>query len=319
MAMQKNPVIFVVGATATGKSEWALQMAQKCRGVIFNCDSVQVYRELEIGTAKPSPEERALVPHFLLDYVEPMKEMTAGQYRRDFFEEIVKIPEGVPVFVVGGTGFYFQAIEKGMYPVAEVPAEIQEAVEKSLESPEGCEALYQELLQKDPEAGRKIHPADHYRIGRAIEMIRSQGKTITQIRREFSLRQSDFPYPLLKIGLHWEREVLRSRIKLRVRRMLERGLIQEVEALLKKDLLDWSPLASVGYREVIFYLEEHETKEWLEEEIAQSTQQLAKRQKTWFQRDPEIRWFDGASEYDKALSVVESFVLACQNQFKENL
>ncbi len=313
MAMQKNPVVFVVGATATGKSEWALQMAQKFSGVIFNCDSVQVYKEVEIGTAKASAEERSLVPHHLIDYVEPMKEMTAGQYCRDFFEEMLKIPEGVPVFVVGGTGFYFQAIEKGMYPVAQIPEEIQEAVEKSLETPEGCEALYREMLERDPEAGKKIHPADHYRIGRAVELMRTQNKTLTQIRREFSLRKSEFPYPLLKIGLNWDREVLRTRILQRTEKMIEKGLIKEVQDLLSRDLLDWLPLASVGYREVIYYLEEKETKEWLIAEIAKSTHQLAKRQKTWFQRDAEIRWFDGASEYDKAVSLVESFITTCQN------
>lgn len=318
MAMQKNPVIFVVGATATGKSDWALRMAQKFSGVIFNCDSVQVYKYLEIGTAKPSREERELVPHHLLDYVEPPDEMTAGQYCRDFFEEILKIPEEVPVFVVGGTGFYFQALEKGMYPVAQIPPEVQDAVEKSLETPEGCEALYQELLTRDPVAGRKIHPADHYRIGRAIELMRSHNKSLTEIRREFSERQSQFPYPLLKIGLSWDREQLRGRIAERAQKMLDAGLVAEVQGLISNGLEGWGPMASVGYAETIEFLEEERSPEWLAEEIAKNTHQLAKRQKTWFQRDKEIRWFDGASEYDRALSLVESFILACQNQNKES-
>ena len=122
-------MIFVVGATATGKSEWALRLAQEFNGVIVNCDSVQLYKKLDIGSAKPSREEQALVPHYLLDYVSPPEEMTAGNYCRDFYETLKSIPEEKPVFVVGGTGFYFMAIEKGMYTVIPVPPEIQQQVE----------------------------------------------------------------------------------------------------------------------------------------------------------------------------------------------
>jgi tRNA dimethylallyltransferase len=308
MALKSNPVIFVVGATATGKTEWALQMAQKFGGVIVNCDSVQVYREVEIGTAKPSVEERAKVPFYLIDYVSPPDEMTAGQYCRDFFEQMTQLAENKPVFVVGGTGFYFQAIEKGMYPVAQIPPEIQQDIEETLEKPGGPEALHAELLRLDPIAGQKIHPADHYRIARAVELMRSHGKTLTEIRLEFSQRKSDFPYPLLKIGLRWDREQLRGRILARTEKMLERGLIGEVRSLLKKNLIDWAPLSSVGYMETIEFLEGHLNEKELVDLIAQNTSQLAKRQRTWFQRDQEIQWFDGGSEFDRALMTVESFI-----------
>lgn len=317
MALRSNPVIFVVGATATGKSEWALQMAQKLGGVIVNCDSVQVYRKVEIGTAKPSLEERAKVPYYLVDYVSPPDEMTAGQYCRDFFEQMTEIPENKPVFVVGGTGFYFQAIEKGMYPVAQIPPEIQQDIENTLQQAGGPEALHAELLRRDPQAGQKIHPADHYRIARAVELMRSHGKTLTEIRLEFSQRKSDFPYPLLKIGLRWDREQLRSRILARTEKMIERGLVGEVKALLGENLIDWAPLSSVGYMETIEYIEGHLTEKELVEQIAQNTHQLAKRQRTWFQRDPEIQWFDGGSEYDKALMTVEAFVLSQGTAKKE--
>ncbi len=318
MSAQKNPVIFVVGSTATGKSDWALKMAQKFSGVIFNCDSVQVYKEINIGSAKPSLEERQLVPHYLLDYVEPNDEMTAGQFTRDFFAEMLKVPENVPVFVVGGTGFYFQALEKGMYPVTAIPQEIQDSVNASLETIEGCEALYKELQERDPAAAKKIHPADHYRIGRAIELMRSHGKSLTEIRADFAKQQSIFPYPLLKIGLNWDRDVLRTRILERTEKMISAGLIDEVKGLLSRGLQEWGPLSSVGYFETMEYLENNETIDWLKNEIATNTHQLAKRQKTWFQRDKEIRWFDGASEYDKAASLVESFIGSCQNRFKES-
>ena len=310
MALKSNPVIFVVGATATGKSEWALQMAQKSGGVIVNCDSVQVYREVEIGTAKPSQEERDKVPHLLIDYVSPPDEMTAGQYCRDFFEQMTGLPENRPVFVVGGTGFYFQAIEKGMYPVAQIPPEIQQDIEETLQKPGGPEELHAELLRLDPQAGLKIHPADHYRIARAVELMRSHGKTLTEIRLEFSQRKSDFPYPLLKIGLRWDRDQLRARILARTEKMLERGLVNEVRHLLKRNLIDWAPLSSVGYMEAIEFIEGNLTEEELVEQIAQNTAQLAKRQRTWFQRDQEIQWFDGGSEFDKAQLTVDAFIKA---------
>lgn len=317
MGLRSNPVIFVVGATATGKSQWAVQMAEKVGGVIVNCDSVQVYCEVEIGTAKPSQEDRARVKHYLIDYVNPPDEMTAGQYCRDFFEQMAQIPENVPVFVVGGTGFYFQAIEKGMYPVTQIPPEIQDAVNAQLATETGAAELYEELIQRDPAAGKKIHPADHYRIARAIELMRSHGKTLTEIRLEFSKRQSDFPYPLLKIGVNWERSQLRLRIMDRTQRMLEAGLVNEVKSLAAKGLEDWAPLSSVGYSEVLEYLEGRLPRSELAEEIAKNTHQLAKRQKTWFQRDLEIRWFDGEGDYEKALQVVEAFIAIGHSQKKE--
>lgn len=308
MQSQKNPVIFVVGSTASGKSDWALRLAQEFGGVIVNCDSVQVYQKLDIGSAKPSKQEQALVPHYLLDYVPPGEEMTAGIYTRDFYACMEKVPAGVPVFVVGGTGFYFMAIEKGMYPVLPVPEEIKAKVAEDLESTDGAQRLHQELLEKDPEYGAKIHLSDHYRIGRAIELIRSQGKSVTQIQSEFAQAQQQFPFPLLKIGPAWDRELLKERIHLRTQKMLASGLIEEVRSLLDEGLESWAPMNSVGYKETIAFLKNEMTESELVELIAQNTRQLAKRQRTWFQRDKEIHWFDGASGFAEARSLVEEFL-----------
>lgn len=308
MKKKNKPVIFVVGPTASGKSDWALNLAQEFHGVIVNCDSVQVYKKLDIGAAKPTQEEQTLVCHYLLDYVMPPDEMTAGRYSRDFFACMEKIPEGVPVFVVGGTGFYFMSIEKGMYPVLPVPIEIQKAVEEELQQESGAEKLYQELLQKDPDYGAKIHFSDHYRIGRAMGLIRSQGKSVTQIQQEFEESRSEFPFPLLKIGPNWEREVLRERIALRTQKMLAAGLVEEVKKLLDEGLEAWAPMSSVGYKETISFLKGNINREELFEEITKSTRQLAKRQKTWFQRDKEIHWFEGSSGYEQARALVEKFL-----------
>ena len=306
--MNSKPVIFVVGATATGKSEWALKLAQEFRGVIVNCDSVQVYDKVDIGAAKPSAEEQALVPHYLLGYVQPPTESTAGTYSRDFFECLDKIPDGVPVFVVGGTGFYFMAIEKGMYPVTQVSDEVKKQVEGELAEEGGPERLFQELQMIDPECAAKIHLADHYRIGRGIELIRTQGKGVTQIQKEFEESREAFPYPLLKIGPHWEREALRERIALRCHKMLKMGLVDEVERLLDEGLEQWAPMSSVGYKETVDFIRGHINEDQLLEQITTNTRQLAKRQKTWFQRDKEIHWFDGEKGFLEARSLVEKFL-----------
>lgn len=306
--MAQRHVIFVVGATATGKSEWALKLAQQFDGVIVNCDSVQVYKKLDIGSAKPSKEEQALVPHYLLDYVSAPEEMTAGVYSRDFYEMLKGIPEEKPVFVVGGTGFYFMAIEKGMYPVIPVPLEMQKQIEQELQTEAGAVRLHAEMMAVDPEYGAKIHLSDRYRIGRAIELIRSQGKSVTQIQREFEAQRAPFPYPLLKIGPHWDREVLRERIRGRVQKMMQAGLVTEVQGLLDEGLASWAPMSSVGYKETLDFLKGTLSEEQLFEEIVKNTHQLAKRQRTWFQRDREIQWFDGSSGFAEARAVVEKFL-----------
>lgn len=302
-------VIFVVGATASGKSDWALRLAEHFKGVIINCDSIQVYKQLDIGAAKPTTEEQKRVPHYLLDYVAAPQEMTAGIYARDFYETLEKIPESTPVFVVGGTGFYFMAIEKGMYPIIPVDPEVQKQVAKELAEEGGPLRLHQELLTKDPVYGAKIHLADHYRIGRALELIRSQGKSVTQIQEEFAKKQKSFAYPLLKLGPKWEKETLDARIALRTKAMLKMGLVNEVQKLLDQGLETWAPMSSVGYRETISYLKNQMGLEALESEIAKNTRQLAKKQRTWFQRDADIHWFPGGEDgYLAAFHEVEKFL-----------
>lgn len=305
---KKNPVVFVVGSTATGKSEWALKLAQEFNGVIINCDSVQLYTKVDIGSAKPSKEEQSLVKHYLLDYVNPPEEVTAGNYARDFFQVMEQLPEGQPAFVVGGTGFYFMAIEKGMYPVMKIAPELKAQIEKELTEPGGSEKLHAELTKIDPEYAAKIHLADKYRIGRAIELIRSEGKSVTQIQKEFEAQREEFPFPLLKIGPSWDRDLLRERIAKRTAIMLQRGLVEETKKLLDEGLESWAPLSSVGYKEAIECLKGEIPFNDLQEAITTSTAQLAKRQKTWFQRDKAIQWFDGGTGFSEARAQVEKFL-----------
>lgn len=310
MSSQRK-VIFIVGTTASGKSDWALQLAQQTDGVIVNCDSVQVYQKLDIGSAKPSLEERALVPHYLFDYVAPPQEMTAGQYERDFWAAFQEIPSEKPIYVVGGTGFYFMAIEKGMYPVTAIPDEVKSAVERQMETSEGVLAGLQEIRAMDPEYAQKIHEADRYRIGRALELIRTQKKPMTQIRAEFSQKQEPFPYPLLKLGPSWEREELGRRIFARTLKMTDAGLYEEVEALVQEGLESWAPLMSVGYKETLLFVKGAipNRESWIQQ-IAINTRQLAKKQRTWFQRDEEIEWFAGDRGFEDVQRRVETFLKA---------
>lgn len=308
-------VVFVVGCTASGKSDWALKWAQAYGGVIVNCDSIQVYKNLEIGSAKPSLEERELCPHYLFDYVNPPDVITAGVYRRSFFEVLKNINEStnedVPVFVVGGTGFYFQAIEHGMHEVPKVSPEFKEKIEAELNQVGGIEKLYQEILDKDPKAAAGIKPQDSYRIARAIEILRSvtdPNQNISTLKEHFEKTKEAFPYPLLKVGLAWDRKLLRERIQTRTELMIKKGLIEEVISLKQKGLLDWGPLESVGYREVVEYLDTDQTKEWLIEQIVTHTYQLAKRQRTWFQKDEQINWFSGLDGSGPASNLVEEFL-----------
>lgn len=303
-----KPVVFVVGTTASGKSQWALDMAQKFSGSVVNCDSVQLYKSLDIGAAKPTKGEMSLVPHYLYDYVPEGESMTAGNYTRDFFACMETLPSQKPAFVVGGTGFYFQAIEKGMYPVRQTPIAIQQEIARILKTEEGAKTLYEEFQRLDPKAAQKIHPQDHYRLGRAMELIRAEGKSVTQIQKEFAETQAPFPFPLLKIGLRWDREVLRERVKLRTQKMLDAGLVAEVQGLISRGYAEWSALQSVGYKEVLTYLQEGKTQQWLFDEIVQNTMGLAKRQRTWFQRDREIHWYDGATGFAEALAKVQKFL-----------
>ena len=299
-------IVFVTGATATGKSKFAFLAAQKFRGVIVNCDSVQVYSGPKIGTALPPRSEREALPHYLFDCVSYPVEWTAGDYRRAFYEVVNNLPADSLVFVVGGTGFYFQAIEKGMHDSPKVSQEVSRAVLAQASTVEGLASLYAELCVKDPERAAKISANDSYRICRSIEIIRSFGKTHTEILKSFVPEK--FPYPLLKVGIQQEREHHRRLIAERTRKMLAAGLREEVcELMHREGWLQWAPMQSVGYKETIEALQCGYDDVWLTEKIQTSTWQLAKRQKTWFARDSEIHSFDGESGYPAFESLIAQF------------
>lgn len=286
-------VVLVVGPTASGKSNWALEKAMQYGGSIINIDSIQVYQGLEVGAASPSAEELKKVPHYLYSYVQAPQEMTAGRYIQDFYNLIANQPIQFPVFIVGGTGFYVQALEKGMYDVEPTPAELRLKLEDELRL-HGADVLFAELLQKDPQT--QIHVNDHYRLVRALEIIRHTGKTPSEMKALSEKNKNPCPFPILKIGFSFEKSVFLKQVERRTEKMIQQGIIDETRFFIERDQLNWAPLSSVGFKETVDYLQTNKNLKWLQESIVQSTMQLIKKQKTWFKRDASILWSDHSEE-----------------------
>lgn len=289
-------VLFLVGATATGKSDAAVRLALKAGAKIVNCDSVQVYEGLRIGSGQPTEEDKRGVPHDLYDYVAPPREMTAGTYKVDFDELMKKFSPEDRVILVGGTGFYFQAVEKGMFEVPEVGDSLRDELGAAADTPEGYARLREELKTHDVASFERIHEADRYRTLRALGILRAGGRKPSELRKEMEAAVPPFPYPLLKCGYRRDGEELKARIARRTRSMIDRGLIEETKSFLDRGFEAWAPLSSVGYKETASFLRDGKSRDWLFDEICLRTGQLAKRQRTWFQRDAAIHWFGEATE-----------------------
>jgi tRNA dimethylallyltransferase len=304
-------LIVICGATATGKSGLALELAQKLNTIIISADSRQVYREFDIGTAKPSITEQKLVPHYLIDICDPTDNLTLAEYQSQA-EEIIKKAGGrrqeaelssfaylspqlptpnSPTFLVGGTGLYIKSITRGLKIPRVSP---QPELRSQLESL-GQKQLYSFLCQVDPVAAQKIHPNDSVRTLRALEVFYVTGYPI-------SAQQGENPpnYPILQIGLDCNPEVLQERIQIRTQKMIDLGLIKEVEDLISKYGEGLPLLNTLGYGEIKQYLIGNIS---LDEAINLTilhTRQFAKRQRTWFNAYPEIEWFDTNSSDLKA-------------------
>lgn len=306
---EKTKVVFVVGPTASGKSQLAMQLAKKYNGSIINIDSVQFYEGLMIGSAAPTEAEKKQVPHYLFSYVKAPNEMTAGQYIRDFYELIESGKVSSPLFVVGGTGFYIQALEKGMYDLPEVSEEIKKEVLADFET-FGSEKMYSELKNFDPDT--ELHPNDHYRVGRALEVKRAFNLKMSEFKNAGADNKNKLPYPSMKIGLTFEtedKEKFMNRVHQRTVKMLDQGIVEETKSFLTQGFESWAPLASVGYLETKAYLQGQITREELPAAITQATMKLVKKQKTWFKRDEAILWSDVFSpKYEIIDQAVQDFL-----------
>lgn len=299
-----DPVLlFVVGPTASGKTALAIEIAKQIDAEIISADSVQFYDELKIGSARPSDEELSQVPHHLVGHVSVRDEYTAGDFAREAME-IVNARHHKNFLVVGGSGFYIQAFEKGMYPIDRASLEIQEKLESRVDEI-GLEAVYGELVRRDPETARKIAVQDRYRIVRALEILETlpAEQTLSQLKFDFEqAAKHRFPGRRVQtLGLRIERARLEPRVQARTASMLAEGLLDEVRALKVGGLSDRPALQSVGYKEVLQFLGGEFPESSLAARIEQGTLRLAKKQRTWFQRAPTTRWFDAETERAEAI------------------
>lgn len=296
-------IVLVLGPTASGKSSLALQIAQETLSPIVNADSIQIYKGLEIGSSAPSIQDRALVPHFLYGFVDKGTTFTAAHYLRAVRELFESEPQQQQWILCGGSGFYLQAILKGMVPISEASPEIKSTVEKFI-SEQGWEAAHRLVAETH---GDKIHFNDHYRIQRALEIreVRQQSPA-PQASEDLASPIKDFK--TFKIGLRADKDVLRPRVVKRIEGMIRQGFIEEVQGLIQAGFKDWAPMQSIGYFEVMEHLAGRISREELVEKITISTMQLIKKQMTWFKRDPEIQWF-ALGEESKALSIAKTWLL----------
>ncbi|XZN98609.1 MAG: tRNA (adenosine(37)-N6)-dimethylallyltransferase MiaA [Microcoleus sp.] len=274
-------LITICGATATGKSGVAVAVASRLRSPILSADSRQVYREFDIGTAKPTKVDRTSVPHHLIDICDPRETLTLAEYQEQAQKLIMAYD--VPLLLVGGTGLYIKSIVRGLKipRVAPMPELRSQLIEL------GQPQCYQMLKQVDPSAAEKIHLNDPVRTLRALEVFYVTGRSISE-------QQGENPpsYPILQIGLDCDMEILTKRIEQRTNQMLESGWIGEVEYLCQKYGCDLPLLNTLGYQEIKQYLAGDITLKEAKELTVLHTRQFAKRQRTWFRAYPEIEWFD---------------------------
>jgi tRNA dimethylallyltransferase len=296
MAEHKNlnpPVVFLMGPTASGKTQLAVELVQHMPMDIISVDSAMVYRGMDIGTAKPAADILKIAPHRLINICDPAESYSAARFCKDARREIEMIhaADRIPL-LVGGTGLYFRSLEKGLSELPTANAHIRQRLEAEAKTA-GWETLHARLVKVDPEAGARIHPNDPQRIQRALEVYELTGKPMTaHYGKNTSI---PLPYDVIKIVINpAERKILHEQIRQRFLNMLELGLVDEVRKLYERgDLHAGLPsMRLVGYRQVWRYLAGELDYKTMTEHAIVATRQLAKRQLTWFRREQGVRWFE---------------------------
>jgi tRNA dimethylallyltransferase len=302
----KPKVAIVLGPTGIGKSEVALDVAEAVGGEIINADSQQIYRYMDIGTAKPPQEIRRSVPHHLIDIVDPDEEFSAARFRELALKSAEEIwARAKRVILCGGTGLYIRAFTHGLFIGPASDPAIRERLEAEIEA-RSLTALYERLRDVDPEAVTRIHPHDRQRIIRALEVFELTGKKMSDWQMEHGFRES--PFQTLKVGLERERAELYDLINRRCDEMMAKGLVEEVKALVGKGYtLDLRPLQSVGYRHIGLYLKREMSLEDAVSLMKRDSRRLAKRQLTWFRADKEILWFHPEKDRRKIIETAKEF------------
>jgi len=306
MVTEKQKVVVIAGPTASGKSGLAVELSLLFQGEIVNADSMQVYRHMDVGTAKPSASERRAVPHHLLDVVDPDQEFNAALYRSLALPIISEVlARGKVCFVVGGTGLYIKSLLGGLLQCPLADPVLRQKLRDQAQA-RGLDTLHKRLEELDPDSAKKIHARDRVRVLRALEIIELTKKPFSAMVRGHGFQDS--PFQALKICLQIDRNELYHHINDRSLRMVEKGLVEETKGLLARGYSpDLKPMKSLGYRHAVRYLEGRYDREEMVRQLQMDTRRYAKRQLTWFRADPSIAWIDPQRK-EYLVETITSFV-----------
>ena len=305
--MGKPRVVILLGPTGVGKSGLVIEWAEELGGEIVSADSMQVYRYMDIGTAKPTLDEQKRVRHEMIDLVTPDQPFHAGLYRilaRKTIDQLDK--NGEPIWVVGGTGLYIRVLTQGLFDHPKIDPNVRKKLKEEA-GEKGEASLYERLKKVDPKTASHINPHDLFRTIRALEVFDSTGIPISFFRDQHCFGEK--PYHTLKIGLEIEREALYCRIDQRVDQMIERGFLQEVKGLIEMGYgPELKPMQSLGYKQMIQFLSKE--MDWTEavRQMKRDTRHYAKRQWTWFKADPEVHWQNESFDRQRMFLEIKSFL-----------
>ena len=299
----KPKVVVICGPTASGKTALSIELAKQINGEIVSADSMQIYKDMDIGTAKPTTEEMQGIQHYLLDFVLPDKRYSVAQYKQDAKKAIKTILEkGKVPILVGGTGLYVDSL---IYEIEYNDIKLDEEYRKKLEDiveKQGLEVLYEQAKKIDPQAMKKISKNDKKRIMRVLEIYKATGKTKTE--QEIESRRKPVEYEYKVYAINWDREKLYQRINKRVDIMIEQGLVEEVKNILKKYKTFPTAMQGLGYKEVVDYLDGKYTKEEMIEKIKMETRRYAKRQLTWFRKNKQTTGLEVTNEIQNNINII---------------
>ena len=300
----KPKVIVIVGPTASGKTALSIELAKKINGEIISCDSMQIYKDMNIGSAKPTIEEMQGIKHYIIDEVEPTQRFSVAEYKKraeKAIEEIIK--KGKIPIVVGGTGLYANSLIYGIeYNEIEYDEKYRNKLMEQAQTEEGLETLFEEAKKLDPKAMEKISKNDKKRIIRILEIYNSTGKTKTEQENESRKKAIKYDYKVFALNI--DRSVLYERINKRVDIMIEQGLIEEVKNILKKYNEFPTAMQAIGYKEIVEYVDGNLTKQEAIEKIKQESRRYAKRQITWFKKIANVKWLDGLDKKQNNVNII---------------
>ena len=304
----KPNVIVIAGPTASGKTKLSIELAKQINGEIISSDSMQIYKWMDIGTAKVTKEEAEGIKHYLIDIIEPNERYTVSNFKKDAEHAIEEIlSKGKIPIVVGGTGLYIDSLIYGIeYQDMKFDEEYRIKLMEQAETEKGLNQLYNQALEVDKQAMEKISPNDTKRIIRVLEIYHSTGKTKTEL--EIESRKNGVKYNYHVFVVNMDREKLYERINLRVDMMVDAGLIEEVKDICKRYNSFPTAMQGLGYKEVVEYLENKISKEEMIDKIKKESRHYAKRQLTWFRKDKDFIWLDGLADVGQNVGIIREEV-----------